>query len=399
MDNCCLCLDCAKEAHEGHTTASVGEARTKIETELQQKHSEISQSVSTTEKAITKLQSNNDIIKTSVQEVCTVIEQQFSRLQTAVQEAKKGAMAVLEGEQRQAFRQAEGIQAHLEQRKVELMKILAQMKKLPKAKTDIDFLQEYSEWKKREADVSLPSVYVNQMEHLSSYAQIVTDATQELCDLILSSFREKMSLICKSGNKMPESQPSPLPDPQTREDFLKYARSLTFDPDTIHQFLRVTEDNRRLTNTSPWQHSYSDHPSRFEYWRQAMTSESLYLGRHYIEAELSGEGAHVGITYKSIDRKGEESTSSITGNDYSWCLGRNSRGFSVWHATVETPLEVTDIPMIGLYADFHKGSVSFYNVTDTMTLLHSFKVDFLEPLYVVAWLKKKDNIISLLNAK
>lgn len=30
-DGCCVCLDCVNQEHEGHTTASVGEARTQIE--------------------------------------------------------------------------------------------------------------------------------------------------------------------------------------------------------------------------------------------------------------------------------------------------------------------------------------------------------------------------------
>lgn len=42
-------------------------------------------------------------------------------------------------------------------------------------------------------------MYINRMDHLTSYVQVVTDATQELCDLILSCYREKLSTICKSG--------------------------------------------------------------------------------------------------------------------------------------------------------------------------------------------------------
>lgn len=80
-------------------------------------------------------------LQSSVQEVCVVVEQQFARLQTSVEEARKGAAEVLEGEQRQALRQAEGIQAHLEQRRTELMKTLAQVTKLSRSKSDVDFLQ------------------------------------------------------------------------------------------------------------------------------------------------------------------------------------------------------------------------------------------------------------------
>ncbi|XP_069558977.1 tripartite motif-containing protein 16-like isoform X1 [Brachyistius frenatus] len=402
MDSCCVCLDCESQEHEGHTTASLEEARMQFETEMQKKQEEVSQSASAAEKAIGKLQSNNDLIKSSVQEVCVTVEQQFTQLHAAVEEARRGVMEELEEEQKQALRQAEGIQTHLEQRRAELMKTLAQMNKLSRSKFDVDFLQEYSEWKKGVADVCVPSVCINRMEHLTSYVQVVTDATQDLCDLIFSSYREKLTMICKTaGTKslMPDSQPSSLPDPETREDFLKYSSSLTFDPDSIHHFLRIMEENRKLTNTSPWQHSYPDQPVRFEYWRQALTSESLYLGRHYIEAELSGKGAHIGVTYKSIDRKGEQSTSCITGNDFSWCVGRNSQGFSAWHGGEETVLEVTNITRIGLYVDFHQGSVSFYDVTGSMKLLHMYTADFTEPLYVTVWLSKKDNVVFLVDAK
>lgn len=76
-----------------------------------------------------------------MQEVCADVEQQFARLQTAVNEARKGAVEVLEAEQRQALKQAEGIQAHLEQRRTELTKTLARLNKLSKSKSDVDFLQ------------------------------------------------------------------------------------------------------------------------------------------------------------------------------------------------------------------------------------------------------------------
>lgn len=79
--------------------------------------------------------------QSSVQEVCVTVEQQFARLRTTVEEARKGAVDMLEGEQRQALRQADGIQAHLQQRRTELMKTLAQMNKLSRIKSDVDFLQ------------------------------------------------------------------------------------------------------------------------------------------------------------------------------------------------------------------------------------------------------------------
>lgn len=159
------------------------------------------------------------------------------------------------------------------------------------------------------------------------------------------------------------------------------------------------EDDRKLTNTSPWQHSYPDHPDRFECWHQALSSESLYQGRHYIEAELSGEGAYVGLTYKSIERKGESINGCITSNTFSWCVGHSSRGFSAWHAGVEITLEVTEVTRVGLFVDFDQGFVAIYDVTSEMALVHKFRADFLEPLYVATWLSKNNNGVCLVDAK
>ena len=73
--------------------------------------------------------------------VRAVMEQQFYLLQGAVEEARRRATEVLEGEQRQALSQAEGIQAHLEQKSQELKKTLARVERLFRNKRDVDFLQ------------------------------------------------------------------------------------------------------------------------------------------------------------------------------------------------------------------------------------------------------------------
>lgn len=48
---------------------------------------------------------------------------------------------MLEGEKRAALQQAESIQAHVEQRRAELSRTLAEMIKLSRRESDVDFLQ------------------------------------------------------------------------------------------------------------------------------------------------------------------------------------------------------------------------------------------------------------------
>ncbi|XP_066498318.1 tripartite motif-containing protein 16-like protein [Hoplias malabaricus] len=403
-ESCCICSSCESQEHQGHEISPIGEARKHIEAEIQQKQKEMVKTLSAAEQAISKLQSNTESIETSVAGVRAVIEQQFSALKAAVDDAQKSTMEVLEGEHKQALSQAEGIQTHLEQRIGELKKTMAQVERLSRNKNDVDFLQEYTDWRKGLVDVSLPGVYISLIDQLANFSIVVKESTQSLCDLLLSTYIDQLKELCKSeklGIKTMVQPSSPIkrlatfPDPATRDDFIKYATNLSFNPDSTHMFLRLTEDNRKASNTTPWQHNYPDTPDRFEHWRQVMTSESLYLGRHYFEVELTGEGAYVGLTYKRLDRKGQENSSCITGNDISWCFGRESHGYSAWHCDEETTLEVDEFPRIGLYVDYEKGLLAFYGVSETMTLLYNYTTNFLEPLYPVFWLSKKDNAVVL----
>ncbi|KAK9530860.1 hypothetical protein VZT92_012336 [Zoarces viviparus] len=403
-DECCVCQDCVTEEHKGHNTVPVVEARSRIEKELREKQSEMVKTVTAGENAINKLQLNTVSIEHSVTEVRGVIESQFEELQAVVERAKREVTEILEGEEKQALRQAEGIRVHLEQRCTELKKTQGQMEKLSKNKNDVDFLQEYSEWKKEATDISLPGVYIGLTDRLNSFSRVIVDSTRQLCAMLVSSYIEKVKETCKNDKMgikttvheiIAAKHNMSLPDPVTHADFLKYVAHVSFDADTAHKFLRLTEENRKVTNTTPWQHPYPDVPERFENWRQVLATESFYLGRHYFEADMSGEGAHVGLTYKSIDRKGSESNSCITGNNFSWCVQWNGRTFSAWHSDVETPLTAEKFTRIGVYVDYSRGLLAFYGVDDTMTLIHEYKAEFLEPIYPAFWLSKKENVVAL----
>lgn len=403
-DACCVCQDCVKEEHKGHNTVPVVEARSQIERELSEKQTDMAKTVTAAEKAINKLQLNTVSIEHSVTEVRAVIEGQFEELQAVAERAKREVLEILEGEEKQALRQAEGIRVHLEQRCTELKKTQGQMEKLSKNKNDVDFLQEYSEWKKEATDISLPGVYIGLTDRLNSFSRVIVDATQQLCAMLVSSYIENVKETCKNDKMgikttvqeiVAAKQNMTIPDPVTHADFLKYAAHVSFDAVTAHRFLRLTEENRKVTNTTPWQHPYPDAPERFENWRQVLATESFYLGRHYFEADVGGEGAHIGLTYKSIDRKTNESNGCIAGNDFSWCLQWNGRAFSAWHGDVETPLGAEKFTRIGVYVDYSRGLLAFYGVNEGMTLIHRYEAEFLEPIYPAFWLSKKENVVAL----
>ncbi|XP_071395739.1 cytolytic toxin-beta-like [Centroberyx affinis] len=161
----------------------------------------------------------------------------------------------------------------------------------------------------------------------------------------------------------------------------KYACELTLDPNTAHRKLFLSEDNRKVTRVEEEQ-PYSDHPERFDYWRQLLCRNGL-TGRCYWEVEREGE-VSIGVTYRGIRRRGEGADCWIGGNEKSWSLFFGN-SYSVWHNNRRTDipsLSSSGSNRVAVYLDWPAGSLSFYRVSsDTLSHIHTFHSTFTEPLY------------------
>ncbi|KAM9318608.1 tripartite motif-containing protein 16-like [Pholidichthys leucotaenia] len=169
--------------------------------------------------------------------------------------------------------------------------------------------------------------------------------------------------------------------PKTRAEFLKYSQEITLDPNTVNRYLLLSEENRKVTVASEPQ-SYPPHPERFTHYWQVLSKESL-SGRCYWEVEWSGGTLDVAVTYKNISRRGEESRFGY--NDKSWALWCEQNSFIFIHNTTPTPVSDPWSSRIGVFLDHSAGLLSFYSVSETMTLLHRVQTTFTQPLYAGLW--------------
>ncbi|XP_058872629.1 tripartite motif-containing protein 16-like isoform X2 [Acipenser ruthenus] len=170
------------------------------------------------------------------------------------------------------------------------------------------------------------------------------------------------------------------PEPRNRAEFLKYSCQLTLDPNTVHRNLCLSVWNRKVTRRRETQR-YPDHPERFDRCAQVLCREGLSGTRCYWEIECSGECADIGVTYKGISRKGGDDSCRLGSNDKSWSLFCFDSSYTALHNNNHTAITALCSPRIGVYLDFNPGTLSFYGISDTMTLLHRFQTTFTEPLY------------------
>uniref|UniRef100_A0A8C4XDD6 B30.2/SPRY domain-containing protein n=1 Tax=Erpetoichthys calabaricus TaxID=27687 RepID=A0A8C4XDD6_ERPCA len=155
---------------------------------------------------------------------------------------------------------------------------------------------------------------------------------------------------------------------------------LTLDINTTHKDLHLSEGNKKVTceRTKP---EYPDHPDRFDYWEQILCREALTGTRSYWEVECTGDWVLIGVAYKGLSRKGKDLAFSFGSNDKSWSLPCADSQYAVRHNDEDTKISTPYSPRIGVYLDWPAGSLAFYSVSHTMTLLHRFNTSFTEPLY------------------
>ncbi len=154
---------------------------------------------------------------------------------------------------------------------------------------------------------------------------------------------------------------------------------LHLDANTVHKNLKLSKGNRKVSRSYEVQ-QYPDHPERFDGYYHVLCREGL-CGRCYWEVECSGNDWSVAVSYRGISRKGKSNDCRLGFNNKSWRLTHCDQDFYVRHDHKQVHLSPFHSSRIGVYLDHRAGILSFYSVSDTMTLLYTFQTTFTEPIY------------------
>ncbi|XP_067357072.1 NACHT, LRR and PYD domains-containing protein 3-like isoform X2 [Channa argus] len=166
-----------------------------------------------------------------------------------------------------------------------------------------------------------------------------------------------------------------------RPGLRKYFCQLTIDTNTVNRKLRLSDNNRKVTHLKKDQ-SYPDHPDRFDQLAYLLCSNVL-TGRCYWEVDWS-RVIDVSVNYRGIRRKGNSKEFWFGGNNQSWNLIGNDRGYFVRYNKMETSISSSSSGSnrVAVYLDCPAGTLSFYRVSsEELIHLHTFNTTFTEPLY------------------
>ncbi|XP_065118240.1 E3 ubiquitin/ISG15 ligase TRIM25-like [Paramisgurnus dabryanus] len=364
-DQLCICYLCMVGKHKNHNTMPAKEERSKKQKQLKETQRKYHQRIQESQK---KLQELRDAVKTHKRSAKTAlydIKRIFTQLITSIERRRSEVTQLIRDQEKTAVSEAEGLLKRLEQEIDDLRRRDAELEQLSHTDDHIHFLQSFQSLSVPPGSSDSLSITVSSLISFDDVGKSV------------SHLREKLKDFCRE--EIEKIFDKVTPEPETREQFLKYYHHFTADPNTANDLLCLSEGNRAITFTYTDQ-MYPHHPDRFDRWFQVLCSESV-SGRCYWEVEWRGE-VNISVSYKSISRKGWDNECLFGRNDQSWSLWCCENKCSFMHNNIETKLPVVSrSSRIGVYVNRRSGSLSFYSVSDTMTLIHRVNTTFTEPLY------------------
>ncbi|XP_073712846.1 tripartite motif-containing protein 16-like isoform X2 [Misgurnus anguillicaudatus] len=356
-DQICICLLCIVGKHKQHDTIPAKEERTEKQKELKETQRKYQQRIQESQKKLQELRDAVETHKRSAQTAVDDTERIFTQLIQTIERRRSEVIHLIRDHEKTVVSEAEGLLKRLEQEIDDLRRRDAELEQLSHTDDHIHFLQSFQSLSVPPGSSDSLSIPVSSLISFDDEGKSVSHLIEKLEDF--------WNIV--------------TPEPETREQFLKYYHHFTADPNTAYKRLCLSERNRVIIYTATVQ-PYPDHPDRFFNCDQVLCSESV-SGRCYWEVEWSGDVVLISVSYKSISRKGWGDECMFGRNDQSWSLCCYDFSCFFRHNNIETDLPIVSrSSRIGVYVDHSAGSLSFYSISDTMTLIHRVNTTFTKPL-------------------
>ncbi|XP_062285572.1 tripartite motif-containing protein 16-like [Scomber scombrus] len=372
-----ICYLCSVDEHKGHDTVSAAAEITERQRGLAVSRLNIQQRIQDREKDVKLLQQEVEAVSLSADKAVEDSEKIFTELIRLLQKRSSDVKQQIRSQQETEVSRVKELQEKLQQEITELKRKEAELEQLLHTEDHNQFLHNYPSVSQLSEPRDSSSINIRPLRYYEYVTAAVSKLRDKLQDILKEECTNNSLAVTKVDVLLPEA------GPKTRDEFLKYSCEITLDPNTANTRLLLSDGNRKATLTRP--NSYSGHPDRFIRWCQVLSKESL-TGRCYWEVEWRGRGGYVAIAYKNIRRAGHSEECNFGYNKKSWALKCDTNNYEVWFNNISTTVSDPQSSRVGVYLDHRAGILSFYSVSETMTLLHRVQTTFTQPLYAGVWL-------------
>ncbi|XP_076027729.1 pyrin-like [Genypterus blacodes] len=369
-DRVCICPECAAQDHQDHDTVTVEAEWMENKAQLSVLEQEIQEMI---RKRVWKIEA----IRMSVNELEVAVEHEtagsvcmFSALVAAIERSQAELLEVMEMSRRAAEHQANAMIRQLEAEVDELRKRGSALAILAQSDDHIDCVK------------SFPSVSTlpptKEWSGASVNSDLGTGTIYRALLVVVERFQEDLKHFAESGFPASVLERSPVRiQPKVRR-VQEYAMDVTLDCNTAHPRLVLSEDMKSVKCGERHQ-PLPDSPDRFDRVVCVLGREAMSSGRHYWEVEVGGKTDwDLGVASQSINRKGKI---EVTPSNGYWFLSLRDKNKYAFRTEPSTDVPLNLRPQkIGIYVDYQKGQVSFYNV-DAKIHIYTFQDTFTENIF------------------
>ncbi|XP_073678552.1 E3 ubiquitin-protein ligase TRIM65-like [Garra rufa] len=346
-DQLCICVFCVLEEHNNHDIISTAAGRTEKQILLDETQRKYQQQILERERKLQELKESVETHK------------------------------MIRNREKAVVSRTEELMERLEQEIDTLRRRNAELELLSLTDDDTHFLWELRSLYDPPESVDLFNIIISSYDDVRESISQLRQKLENFCRKEI----EKISRNSTGDSRKRRIQTVANSEFESRKELLKYFCHFSVDLNTVHKHLQLSKKNRMIANTNVDQR-YPNHPGRFDYWWQVLCSESI-CGRCYWEVQWDGtHDVGIAVSYESIRRKGQGDECKFGYNAESWSLDRTMSGYLFCHNNKQTKLLIEpSCSKIGVYVDQSAGILSFYSVSDTITLLHRVQTTFTQPLY------------------
>ncbi|KAG8014515.1 Nuclear factor 7 [Nibea albiflora] len=355
IDQTCVCMLCIVSDHNTHEVVPLKEEYEVMKAELGKTETEIQQLIQRRQQKIQEVKQSVDLRKKSAEREKADGVRVITFVKEYVESDLNKLIDTIKEKQRSTKKQAEGLIKELEQEISKLKKKSTEVEQLSRTEDHLHFLQSFPYMKPVPTIKDWKKININPLSYEGTVVRAVSQLEETLSKEIKKLFESDLKRV------------------------QQYAVDVTFDPDTAHPTLILSDDGKQANPGEVKKH-LPDNPERFALNPCVLGKQSFSSGRFYFEAQVKGKTEwDLGVATESINRKENIPLSPGDGYWTIWLRRRNK-----YKALDDPPvrLSLKSRPQkVGVFVDYEEGAVSFYDVEAAALIYCYTDCSFTEKMY------------------
>ncbi|XP_062299953.1 E3 ubiquitin-protein ligase TRIM39-like [Scomber scombrus] len=348
-DQVFVCVLCLKTDHKSHNIVPLEEEYEAVMAKKDDTMADIQKMIQSRSEKISEIENSLDVCQRETEKEKEASVQVFTDLICHLQKRQAEFVEAIEERHKTEKEKAEGFLKEMRMEIAELENRSSQLELLSQSEDHHHFLQNFG---------TLCSPLKK------DWANIVVGR-----DLSFEAVRGAVTLLKQRVDEIMEE----LPEIKMKK-MREHAVDLTLDPDTAFCTLVISEDRKQVTNVYVDQ-KVPNNPKRFDMFADVLSNEGFTTGQFYYEVQVKGKTCWtVGVVRESVERK--KNTDLKVGNGF-WTF-RLDEGKYRCNGTI---ILKDTLQKVGIFVDYNKGVVSFYDADSKCHINSYTDQHFTEKLY------------------